>query len=234
MLKASAALAAGLVAAGLVAAGTGAIWIGARPDVEPARAYAQQLGPMNESDHAGMNGQMHGSMSAASHSESAPQIVAHSVDLRAIKKAGAATAPYFDLSKARSAGYAPLADAKGIQCIAQPGSGAMGVHYVRGDLVADPTENPLTPEALVYEPTKGGGLRLVALEYVVIQSDWDATHASPPSLFGHEFMAVDGSDGYGLPPFYALHVWLWKFNPSGLFADYNPHVTCTYSTEAYS
>ena len=25
---------------------------------------------------------------------------------------------------------------------------------------------------------------------------------------------------------YDLHVWLWKHNPSGLFAEWNPSVTC--------
>ncbi|WP_426592858.1 hypothetical protein ACPPVS_13965 [Cellulomonas sp. McL0617] len=157
----------------------------------------------------------------------------HQIDLRAVGRAGAATAKYFSLPTARADGYAPLADAAGIQCIDKPGVGAMGVHYVRGDLVADPTENTLTPEALVYEPTRQGGLRLVALEYVVLQADWNAKHASPPRLFGQEFMAVDGSNRYGLPPFYALHVWLWQRNPSGLFADYNPAVSCALSTESY-
>ena len=186
---------------------------------------------MSQAQHAEMNGAMRSDV-ATLHDPA--HIAAHTIDLRALGRTGVATMPYFDLVTARTAGYRPLADAHGIQCIAQPGSGAMGVHYVRGDLVADPTENPLTPEALVYEPTKGGRLRLVALEYVVLQADWNATHTSPPSLYGHEFMAVDGSNRYGLPPFYALHVWLWKFNPSGLFADYNPRVTCAHSTEDYT
>jgi hypothetical protein len=31
---------------------------------------------------------------------------------------------------------------------------------------------------------------------------------------------------YGLPPFYELHAWVWKHNPSGMFNDWNPLVTC--------
>ena len=31
---------------------------------------------------------------------------------------------------------------------------------------------------------------------------------------------------FGLPAFYELHVWAWKANPSGTFADWNPTVSC--------
>jgi len=29
-----------------------------------------------------------------------------------------------------------------------------------------------------------------------------------------------------LPAFYTLHVWAWKDNPNGLYADWNPRVNC--------
>jgi hypothetical protein len=29
-----------------------------------------------------------------------------------------------------------------------------------------------------------------------------------------------------MPIHYDLHVWLWQHNPSGLFAPWNPDVTC--------
>jgi predicted ATPase len=41
--------------------------------------------------------------------------------------------------------------------------------------------------------------------------------------------ACDGLDSpnrYGLPPFYALHAWAWKVNPSGDFFAWNPRVDC--------
>jgi hypothetical protein len=66
----------------------------------------------------------------------------------------------------------------------------------------------------------------VALEYVVFQDAWDATHTTPPELFGREFELVPAGNRYGLPPFYELHAWLWKHNPSGMFADWNPRVHC--------
>lgn len=139
--------------------------------------------------------------------------------------ARAGTADYHSIDAAFADGYGLFTDAAGIACIDNP-AGGMGIHYVKGALVADPAENAATPEALVYEPQANGRLRLVALEYVVIQSAWDAGHASPPSLFGQQFTAVGSSNRYGLPPFYELHAWLWKHNPSGMFEDWNPNVSC--------
>ena len=56
----------------------------------------------------------------------------------------------------------------------------------------------------------------------MFQAAWDATHARPPSLFGRNFALVGAGNRYGLPPFYQLHVWLWRPNPSGMFNDWNP------------
>ena len=144
-------------------------------------------------------------------------------DLAAARQA---TARYNALHQATAADYVEFRDAQGIACIAQPGEGTMGVHYVNGSLVTDGTVDATMPEALVYEPRDNGKLQLVALEYIVFQSAWDAAHASPPSLFGHEFHLLTSPNRYGLPPFYELHAWLWKPNPSGMFYEWNPNVSC--------
>jgi hypothetical protein len=138
----------------------------------------------------------------------------------------AATAKYHQLAVAQADNYGLFTDAAGIACIANPPDGTMGVHYVNLGLVLDGGIDAATPEALVYEPEKNGNLRLVAVEYVVFQSAWDASHASPPSLFGQEFGLVPAGNRYGLPPFYELHAWIWKHNPSGMFYEWNPTVTC--------
>ena len=96
----------------------------------------------------------------------------------------------------------------------------MGIHYVKGP-VGDGAIDANAPEALVYEPQSNGRLRLVAVEYVVFQADWDATHDDPPSLFGQVFEPIGADNRYGIPPFYELHVWLWKHNPAGMFEDWN-------------
>jgi hypothetical protein len=46
------------------------------------------------------------------------------------------------------------------------------------------------------------------------------------NLFGHTFMLMASPNRFGLPPFYALHAWLWKDNPSGHFEPWNPKVKC--------
>jgi hypothetical protein len=154
--------------------------------------------------------------------------------------ARAATAKYHNLTVAEKAGYSILADTAGITCIAEPQMGAMGVHYVKGDLVKDPAIDAREPEALVYAPDRQGELHLAALEYVVIKSAWDASQPPgppdlgvgarvpppPPWLFGREFNFTDAPNRYGLPPFYSLHVWLWRENPAGIFEMWNPNVHC--------
>lgn len=143
-----------------------------------------------------------------------------------IANARQATSKYHRIDTAKAAGYELLRDAKGISCIDHPPDGAMGIHYVKGSLVGDGAVDLSTPEALVYEPRKGGHVRLVAIEYVVFQAAWDEKHAKPPSLFGRAFELVGAGNRYGLPAFYELHVWLFRKNPSGRFADYNPRVSC--------
>jgi hypothetical protein len=150
--------------------------------------------------------------------------------------ARSATAKYHSLSVAKKAGYSILADTAGITCIAEPQMGAMGVHYVKGDLVKNPAIDATHPEALVYAPDRHGRLYLAALEYVVIKSDWEASQPqpgvgswvtpAPPMLFGQVFKLTDAPNRYGLPPFYSLHAWVWKDNPAGTFEMWNPTVHC--------
>jgi hypothetical protein len=137
-----------------------------------------------------------------------------------------ATDRFHHVSAAKHAGYGLLRDAAGIACIDNPPVGGMGVHYVNGTLIGDPSENPRKPEALVYQPVDGR-LRLVAVEYVVFQDAWTAVHPNrKPELFGHKFELVEAGNRYGLPPFYELHAWIWKHNPRGMFDDWNPRVEC--------
>ncbi|HEX4525684.1 MAG TPA: hypothetical protein VH108_02985 [Gaiellaceae bacterium] len=140
-----------------------------------------------------------------------------------------ATAQFHDLTVAKQAGYRLLKDKRGIACIAMdsmPAMGAMGVHYAKSSLVADGKLKVTAPEALVYRPLAGGKLQLAALEYVVLKSAWDAHHASPPSLFGQRFNFTPAGNRFGLPAYYSLHAWFWQQNPAGLFAMWNPRVSC--------
>ena len=135
-----------------------------------------------------------------------------------------ATARFHDLDKAKAAGYTVrVADAAGITCIAQAGQGAMGIHMLNPALLDGEVEAE-SPELLVYEPRKNGELKLVALEYLVFQADWAGS--GRPALFGREFDFTGTPNRYGLPPFYSLHAWIWKPNPSGILTPWNPRVSC--------
>ncbi len=119
-------------------------------------------------------------------------------------------------------GYAPV-----LGCVSGPEMGAMGVHYVNGALVGDGALDAAHPEALIYEP-RNGRSRLVAVEFIVLADAWHATHDEndPPALEGQLFHYVGSPNRFGLPAFYELHVWAWRDNPNGTFADWNPRVSC--------
>ncbi len=136
-----------------------------------------------------------------------------------------ATSPFTDLQAALAANYVKFPDLAG-DCVAQPGQGGMGIHYLNASLL-DAELDPRRPEMLVYRTTPTGGHELVALEYVVFAPVWDALHAQPPVLFGHPLHLVRTPNRYGTTmPLYELHVWLWEHNPNGLFNDWNPSVSC--------
>lgn len=131
-----------------------------------------------------------------------------------------ATEAYQDPAAAEAAGYGLFHG-----CVSGPQEGAMGVHMVKGDLVGDGALDATQPEALLYE-FKRGDLVLVGVEYVVIADQWHAANEAPPVLNGQLFNYVGSPNRYGIPAFYELHVWAWKNNSLGLFADWNPKVSC--------
>jgi hypothetical protein len=136
-----------------------------------------------------------------------------------------ATSLFTDLQAAIAADYVKFPDLSG-DCVAQPGQGGMGIHYLNASLL-DAELDPMRPEMLVYRKTETGAHELVALEYVVFAPVWDAVHPQAPVLFGHPLHLVRTPNRYGTSmPLYELHVWLWEHNPNGLFNDWNPTVSC--------
>lgn len=107
-------------------------------------------------------------------------------------------------------------------CIAHPTDGAMGYHYFNKQLIDDLAVDVLKPEGLVYAPGADGGLKLVALEYVVPGAGSNPPGVSePPTVFGREMKILVPAVG-----FYTLHAWVWGHNPAGMFAHWNPEVSC--------
>jgi hypothetical protein len=133
-----------------------------------------------------------------------------------------ATRVFLDVNNAGPAGYGPA-----FGCVTGPDHGAMGIHYVNGNLVGDGKIEKETPEALIYEPVAGGKLRLVGVEYIVDAKTWLKNNNNvPPQLDGQAFQLVGSPNRFGLDPFFELHVWAWRDNPQGAFVDWNNNVTC--------
>ena len=132
-----------------------------------------------------------------------------------------ATDRFQNVAVAQAAGYALQ-----FGCVTGDESGAMGLHYVNGDLVNSGTLDPTRPQIVIYEPVAGGGLRLIGADFLVLADAWNATHSGPPQLMGQLFHLFPSPNRFGLPAFYTLHVWAWKDNPNGAFVNWHPNVSC--------
>jgi hypothetical protein len=155
----------------------------------------------------------------------APGVALHGADLASVR---AATARFHNIATAEAAGYQlPAAGVPLHECIMSlDGKGGMGFHYINSSLL-DAKVQATRPESVIYAPDSHGKLRLVAVEYVVFQSDWVAAHGqTTPKLFGRKFMLVAAPNRYNIPAFFELHAWIWHANPAGMFEDFNPTVSC--------
>ena len=139
-----------------------------------------------------------------------------------VEKVRAATRRYKNIEVAIAEGWVPATP-----CVSGPNSGAMGVHYVLPERVGDAVLSADVPEALIYEPLRGGGLQLVGVEFIVIAEVWNSANpTAQATLDGHLLNLVGEPNRYRLPAFYELHVWAWERNPDGNFSDWNTLVTC--------
>ena len=121
------------------------------------------------------------------------------------------SARFHSVAQATRHGYVSTVD-----CVSSP-AGGMGVHWLNESLV-DPVFDPLHPENVLFAPGPNGIPKLVGVEYIVINV------GQPAPTFGGQAFDVGGTP---VPvPHWSLHVWLWKDNPSGLFAAFNPDVSC--------
>lgn len=166
-------------------------------------------------------------------------------DLAAVR---AATERFRDIEVALADGYVldPMDVCDTAEMMGEPAElGVMGVHYFRPDLLGI-TEPPsprvngtgthtdfLAPAILIYEPQADGSMELVAVENLVFREAWHAAgHGAPPSFHGVPFdlmeddPATDVDEAHMFEPHYDRHVWIYRENPNGVFAQYNPTATC--------
>lgn len=149
------------------------------------------------------------------------------VDSPLIEKVRSATARFKDINVAIAEGWVPATP-----CVSGPDTGAMGVHFVLPARISGGVLNGEQPEALIYEPMLNGAMRLVGVEFIVLESVWQAQNpgGGVPALDGNLLNYIGTPNRYGLPAFYELHVWAWEHNPKGSFADWNTLVTCEHQT----
>jgi hypothetical protein len=167
-------------------------------------------------------------------------------ELAAVK---AATERYGDVKVALAEGYMrdPSNMCEKAEMMGRPASdGGMGIHYFRPDLLGitappNPRVNGTStytdfnrPAILIYEPQHDGSLQLIAVENLVFKKAWEgAGHKNPPTYRGVSYNLMEDDpattldEAHGFEPHYDLHVWIYRDNPKGMFAQFNPKVSCS-------
>lgn len=131
--------------------------------------------------------------------------------------------------------------------------GSMGIHYFRPDMLGiSAPPNPrvdgagthtdfMKPGILIYEPQADGSLELVAVENLVFAKAWsEAGNSTPPSFHGRPYdtmrddPATALDEAHNFEPHHDRHVWLYRENPNGIFAQFNPRVTCDHHENQHS
>ncbi len=164
-----------------------------------------------------------------------------------LEEVRAATERFRDVEVALAEGYVrdPLNICDTAEMMGKPADfGVMGIHFFRPDLLGMVESDSrvrgtgthtdfLQPAVLIYEPLPDGSLELVAVENLVFIEAWEAAgkHARPNfEGVSYDLMmddpATDLDEAHGFEPHYDLHVWLYRDNPRGTFAQFNPNATC--------
>jgi hypothetical protein len=160
------------------------------------------------------------------------------------------TSRFQDVNVALAEGYVrdPMDLCDTAQMMGRPAKlGTMGIHYFRPDLLGvtappSPRVNGngthtdfRKPSILIYEPQADGSLELVAVENLVFEASWKAAgNAERPTyqgvpydhMFDNPKTAID--EAHMFEPHFDRHVWVWRDNPNGVFAQFNPTVSCAH------
>ena len=141
---------------------------------------------------------------------------------RQLKVVKRATTKYRDVRLAVRDGYVPTDECYGV-----PGRGVMGFHYANPALILNTVDNIRRPDILDLPaeqgrapPARGG--RVVPPRR---RPGPDRPDPDRPRLFDRPF---DGPMIHepGTPVHFDLHAWLFKHNPKGVFAPFNPAAHC--------
>lgn len=126
----------------------------------------------------------------------------------------AATQPYHNLDSAVAVGYPR--DVK--SCIVHEHHGAMGYHHVNRTYL-DTKRDVTRPQILLYERMPDSTYRLNGVEFIIPYRLWPSDSVAPV-MFGQTMHHETNLQ------YWYLHVWAWRDNPDGIFANFNSDVSC--------
>lgn len=126
-----------------------------------------------------------------------------------------ATQSFHDLDAAVKAGYPREVE----NCLIHEHHGAMGYHHVNRSLL-DAHVDIEHPEILLYERIADGKYKLNGVEFIVPFRAWPRDSSATPTVMGQPMKKEDNLK------FWYRHVWVWSDNSDGVFADFNPAVSC--------
>lgn len=129
--------------------------------------------------------------------------------------------PFFNYDVAVSAGWDTILG----ECVESP-MGGMGYHVHNMEQLANGHLNLLRPEVVLYSPTEDGSMEFGGVEYIIPAELWDSPE--PPQFLGRSLHFNPHVGPHGI---WALHVWVGKHNPDGIFADFNPEVSCQFAPD---
>lgn len=130
--------------------------------------------------------------------------------------------PFFNYDVAVSAGWDTILG----ECVESP-MGGMGYHVHNMDQLANGHLNLLRPEVVLYTPTEDGSMQFGGVEYIIPAELWDSEE--PPEFLGRD---LHFNPHVGPSGIWALHVWVGRHNPEGIFADFNPDVSCEFAPDS--
>ncbi len=131
----------------------------------------------------------------------------------------AVTEPYHNIDNALADGWDTFISS----CVEHPELGGMGYHVGRMDFM-DGRTNYLEPQVLLYEPLEDGSLEFIGVEYIIPFAIHSAD-SDPPMTLGQHYHQNPVQE------IWALHVWTEKDNPTGMYSDWNPNVSCEFADD---
>lgn len=129
--------------------------------------------------------------------------------------------PFFNYDVAVASGWDTILGG----CVESP-MGGMGYHVHNMDQLMNGYLNLLRPEALLFAPMQDGSMQFHGVEYIIPADLWNEPF--PPEFLGQELHFNPNVPPNGI---WALHVWIGTENSSGVFADFNPDVSCEFAVD---